>query len=87
MLLILNLPLIPMWVTILKIPYSILFALILTFMLIGSYSLSNSMFDVGTLILFGMLGYVFRKADFPLAPGRADPHFGTVTREKNAVGV
>lgn len=68
MLLILNLPLIPMWVAILRIPYSILFALILAFMLIGSYSLSNSMFDVGTLILFGVLGYIFRKADFPLAP-------------------
>lgn len=68
MLLILNLPLIPMWVTILKIPYSVLFAFILAFMLIGSYSLSNSMFDVGTLLLFGVLGYIFRKAEFPLAP-------------------
>ncbi len=68
MLLILNLPAIPLWVMILKIPYSILNGLILTFMLIGAYSLSNSAFDVGTLIAFGVLGYIFRKAEFPLAP-------------------
>lgn len=68
MLLVLNLPAIPLWVMILKIPYSILIGLILAFMLIGSYSLSNSMFDIGTLIVFGLIGYVLRKADFPLAP-------------------
>jgi putative tricarboxylic transport membrane protein len=68
MLLVLNLPAVPLWELVLRIPYSILTALILAFMLIGSYSLSNSVFDVGTLVVFGVLGYIFRKADFPLAP-------------------
>ena len=82
MLLILNLPFIPMWVMILRIPYSILFALILSFMLIGSYSLSNSMFDVGTLIFFGVLGYIFRKADFPLAPAALTLILGPLLEKK-----
>ena len=68
MLLILNLPLIGLWVKILKIPYSILFAVILAFTLIGSYSVNNSAFDVKMLTLFGFLGYIFKKLDFPLAP-------------------
>jgi putative tricarboxylic transport membrane protein len=68
MLLVLNLPAVPLWEMVLRIPYSILTALILAFMLIGAYSLSNSLFDIGTLVVFGILGYIFRKADFPLAP-------------------
>ncbi len=68
MLLILNLPLIGLWVKILKIPYSILFAIILAFTLIGSYSVNSSAFDVKMLTLFGLLGYLFKKLDFPLAP-------------------
>ncbi len=67
-LLILNLPLIGIWVRILKIPYSILFALILAFTLIGAYSINNRPFDVTVMILFGVLGYLLRKLDFPLAP-------------------
>jgi putative tricarboxylic transport membrane protein len=67
-LLILNLPLIGLWVKILKIPYSILFAIILAFTLIGSYSVNSSAFDVKMLTLFGLLGYLFKKLDFPLAP-------------------
>lgn len=68
MLLILNLPFIPVWVMLLKIPYSILFALIVVFMVVGSYSINNNIFDVGVLLVFGALGYVFRKLDIPLAP-------------------
>jgi putative tricarboxylic transport membrane protein len=82
MLLILNLPVIPLWVKLLKIPYSILLGLIITFMIIGSYSLSNSMFDVGTLILFGVLGYTFRKADFPLAPAAMTLILGPLMEKK-----
>jgi putative tricarboxylic transport membrane protein len=67
-LLILNLPLIPMWVSILRIPYSILFALILLFTVVGAYSLNNQIFDVGVMIFFGAVGYILRKLDFPLAP-------------------
>jgi putative tricarboxylic transport membrane protein len=67
-LLILNLPLIGIWVKILKIPYSILFALILCFTVIGAYSINGLAFDVGLMALFGVVGYILKKADFPLAP-------------------
>ena len=68
MLLILNLPLIPLWVQVLKVPYPILFPLILLFCLIGSYSLSNNTFNVFIMILFGVLGYLMRKFQYEGAP-------------------
>jgi putative tricarboxylic transport membrane protein len=68
MLVILNVPLIPMWVQILRIPYAYLMTAILAFMMVGSYSDHNSIFMVGQTIFFGVLGYVFKKMDFPLAP-------------------
>ena len=67
-LLVLNLPLIGIWVKILKIPYGLLFAVIVAFMMVGAYSVSNSAFDVGVMTLFGVIGYILRKLDFPLAP-------------------
>jgi putative tricarboxylic transport membrane protein len=67
-LLILNLPLVGLWVSVLKIPYSILFPLVLAFTLIGSYSVNHSLFDLGLLIGFGVLGYLFKKLDVPIAP-------------------
>jgi putative tricarboxylic transport membrane protein len=68
MLLILNLPLIPLWVRVLRIPYKILFPLILLFCLIGVYSVNNSLFDVTLMIFFGILGYFLRRSGFELAP-------------------
>ncbi|HEX2966632.1 MAG TPA: tripartite tricarboxylate transporter permease, partial [Syntrophorhabdaceae bacterium] len=68
MLLLLNLPLIGMWVKLLKVPYSTLFPLILLFTLIGSYSTSNNTFDVYMLVFFGVLGYLLRKLGYELAP-------------------
>jgi putative tricarboxylic transport membrane protein len=68
MLLILNLPLVGMWVSLLKLPQSILLAFITMFMLIGAYSVNNSMFDLVVLIVMGILGYVFKKLRFELAP-------------------
>ncbi|MFZ4438461.1 MAG: tripartite tricarboxylate transporter permease [Syntrophales bacterium] len=68
MLVILNLPLIPVWVQILRIPHAYLMTLIMAFMMVGSYSANNSIFDVGLTIFFGFLGYIFKKMDFPLAP-------------------
>jgi putative tricarboxylic transport membrane protein len=67
-LLILNLPLVGIWVKILKIPYGLLFGVILAFMIVGAYSVSNSTFDVLVMTLFGVIGYLLRKMDFPLAP-------------------
>jgi len=68
MLLILNLPLIGIWVKILKIPYAILFPLIFLFCLIGSYSLNNSLFDILTMIIFGIIGYFMKKFHYDAAP-------------------
>jgi putative tricarboxylic transport membrane protein len=68
MLLILNLPLIPLWVQVLKVPYRILFPLILLFCIVGSYSLNNSTFDVLVMMIFGLLGYLFKKFEFEGAP-------------------
>ena len=55
-LLILNLPLVGWWAKLLKIPYKILVVLILIFCIIGAYSLNNSVFDVGVMILCGLWG-------------------------------
>ncbi len=68
MLLILNLPLIGMWVKVLKIPYGILCAVIMGFLILGSYSVSNSAFDILVMTIFGVIGYLLRKLEFPLAP-------------------
>jgi len=68
MLLILNLPLIGLWVRILKVPYPILFPLILLFCLIGAYSLNNSVIEVLIMVGFGLLGYFFKKFEYEAAP-------------------
>jgi putative tricarboxylic transport membrane protein len=68
MLLVLNLPLIPLWVQVLKVPYRILFPLILLFCVIGSYAIKNSGFDVLIMTLFGIIGYLFRKFEYEPAP-------------------
>jgi putative tricarboxylic transport membrane protein len=68
MLLILNLPLIPVWVRVLKIPYPILFPLILLFCLIGAYSINNTMDDVIIMNIFGIVGYLMKKVDFEGGP-------------------
>jgi putative tricarboxylic transport membrane protein len=68
MLLLLNLPLIGIWVKILKIPYHTLFPLILLFTLIGSYSTSSNTFDIYSMIFFGIVGYVLRKLEYDIAP-------------------
>jgi putative tricarboxylic transport membrane protein len=68
MLLILNLPLIGLWVKILKVPYPILFPLILLFCLIGAYSLNNSVVEIFIMIGFGLIGYLFRKFKYEAAP-------------------
>ena len=68
MLLALNLPLIGMWVKILKIPYSILFPLILLFCLIGVYSVNNASVDIYLMVIFGIFGYIMQKFGFEPAP-------------------
>ncbi len=68
MLLVLNLPLIPLWVRVLKIPYSYLFSFILLFVFIGAYSLNNNVMDIYVSIFFGVLGYFMRKFGYEGAP-------------------
>ena len=68
MLLVLNLPLIGMWVKILKVPYGILMPLILLFCLIGAYSLGNNIYDVVVMVIFGIVGYILRKFEYEEAP-------------------
>ena len=67
-LLILNLPLIGLWVRMISVPYHFLFPVILVFCAIGAFSLNNSTFDVLLLAAFGALGYVFRKLGCEPAP-------------------
>jgi putative tricarboxylic transport membrane protein len=68
MLLVLNLPLVPVFAQILKVPYFVLYPIIFGISIIGVYSLSNSLFDVWMLGLFGLFGYLMRKLDYPAAP-------------------
>lgn len=68
LLLVLNLPLIGLWVRIIQIPYPILSPLILFFAFIGTYAVDNDIFDVYVMVLFGILGYLLRKLHFPEAP-------------------
>jgi putative tricarboxylic transport membrane protein len=68
MLLVLNLPLVPLFAQVLRLPAYVLFPLILGVSLVGVYTVSGSLFDLGLLLLFGLLGYVMRKLDYPSAP-------------------
>jgi len=68
MLLVLNLPLIPLWVQVLKIPYSYLFSFILLFVCIGAYSLNNNVTDIFVATGFGVLGYLLKKFGYEAAP-------------------
>lgn len=68
MLVIINLPLIGMWVSLLRVPYRLLYPAILLFCCIGVYSINNSVFDIYLTIFFGILGYLFFKFGFEPAP-------------------
>ena len=68
MLVILNLPLIGVWVQLLRVPYGLLYPMILTFCCIGVYSINNNPFDVYITIICGALGYLFAKLKCEPAP-------------------
>jgi putative tricarboxylic transport membrane protein len=67
-LLVLNLPLIGIWVKVLTIPKDILYAAILVFATLGAYSLHQSWVDLLTLYIFGLLGFAMRRWDIPVGP-------------------
>ena len=74
---------VPMWASIMKIPFSIIAPIIIAVCAIGSYTLSNAPADLLFMVMFGIIGYLFKKLDYPLAPmvlaivlgGRAENSF------------
>jgi len=68
MLLALNLPLVGMFVNVLRIPYAYLYPLIIMFCIIGVYEVNNSIIDVWIMLIMGVFGYLLRKFDFDPAP-------------------
>jgi len=68
LLLVLNLPLVGIWVKVLAIPRPLLYAGILVFATLGAYSLHESVVDLATLYVFGLLGFAMRRWDIPVAP-------------------
>jgi len=68
MLVILNLPMVGMWVQLLKVPYRLLFPAIMAFSCIGIYSVNNSSFEIYLTALFGIIGFMWMKLDCPPAP-------------------
>lgn len=68
LLLIINIPLISVWVSLLNIPYRLLYPAIVLLICIGAYSISNSTFDVVLVLIFGVIGYLFRAQGFMPAP-------------------
>ena len=67
-LIVLNLPMVRIWVQLLRVPYRWLFPAILVFCCIGVYSVNNSVWDLWVTIFFGVVGYIFRKLDCEAAP-------------------
>lgn len=68
LLLILNVPLIGLWVRFLSVPYRLIYPAILFFICMGVYSVQNSMFDVGVAMVCGVIGFIFMKFEFERAP-------------------
>jgi putative tricarboxylic transport membrane protein len=59
---------VPLFAAILRVPFSIIGPVIVVICAVGAYTVHNSMFDVWMMLLFGVVGYVFTKLDYPLAP-------------------
>ena len=68
MLLVLNLPLVGIWVQLLRVPYAFMAPLIMVLTLVGVYSVNNSVFDIWVMLIMGIFGYLARKLKFDLGP-------------------
>jgi putative tricarboxylic transport membrane protein len=68
MLVLMNLFLIPAFVTVLRLPYTILMGLIVVFSTVGAYSANNNLFDIWMMLGLGVLGYLMKKLDYPIVP-------------------
>jgi putative tricarboxylic transport membrane protein len=67
-LIVLNLPLVPLFASVLRISYALIYPAILIICIIGAYAISTGLFDVGLMLMFGVAGYFMKKADIPPAP-------------------
>ncbi|MDF2962930.1 MAG: transporter [Paenibacillus sp.] len=67
-LLFMNLPMAGIWAKVAMIPFKLLFPIILVISVVGAYTVSNSLWDVGVMLAFGILGYIMKKLDIPMAP-------------------
>lgn len=67
-LLLLNLPLVGLWVQLLRVPYHVLFPIVLLLSVIGTYSANKNVFDLWVMLAFGIAGYILRKLEYDLAP-------------------
>jgi putative tricarboxylic transport membrane protein len=67
-LLLLNMPLVGLWVQLLRVPYRVLFPIILLLSVVGAYSANKNVFDLWVMLAFGVGGYVLRKLEYDLAP-------------------
>jgi putative tricarboxylic transport membrane protein len=67
-LLLLNLPLVGLWVQLLRVPYRVLFPIVLLLSVVGTYSANKNVFDLWVMLGFGVGGYVLRKLEYDLAP-------------------
>jgi putative tricarboxylic transport membrane protein len=81
MLLALNIPMVGVWVSLLRIPHYLFIPLLLVLSVIGTYSVRNSIFDIWVLLGAGVLGYFFNKMKFQLAPLVVGLILGTEHRE------
>jgi putative tricarboxylic transport membrane protein len=66
--LIVVLTMVPLFAAILRVPFSIIAPIIVVICAIGAYTVKNNILDVGLMVFFGVMGYVFKKLDYPLAP-------------------
>jgi putative tricarboxylic transport membrane protein len=67
-LIIMNLPLVPLFASLLRIPYSLIYPAILIVCVVGAYAVATGLFEVGLMLVFGVCGYFMKKADIPAAP-------------------
>jgi len=67
-LLILNIPLVRVWILFLRTPYPVLYSIVIGFMIVGAFSLDGSVFNIYVMLGAGVVGYLLRKVEIPLAP-------------------
>jgi putative tricarboxylic transport membrane protein len=59
---------VPLFAAILRVPFSVIAPIIIVICAIGSFTVKNAMFDIWMMVVFGILGYLFKKTQYPLAP-------------------